>query len=124
MLRPWLFLLRVLGRHALVAMGVVVVLVAPLSINCMPCVNTDGASPAVAGATVQDMAVVVSDNELGDPADPEQCDHCHCTAPAAIVPDHNVRFPATLVSQNTVRPAPTQVPDDPVFVPDPPPNRV
>jgi hypothetical protein len=124
MFRPWIFLLRAFGRHALVAVGIMVVLVAPLSINCMPCVNTDNASSVVAGTTGQDLAIVVSDNGLGDPADPEQCDHCHCTAPAAIVPDHTVRFPAPLVSRNTVRRAPTQAPDDPVFVPDPPPNRV
>lgn len=124
MLRPLLNLLRVLGRHALVAVGIVVVLVAPLSINCVPCVNTADASSATMSVAQNNDTAPVPDTGLGDPLDPEQCDHCHCTAPAAIVPDHGMRFPATLVSRHTVRPAPTHIPDDPVFVPDPPPNRV
>lgn len=126
MLRPWLNLLRVLGRHALVAVGIVVVLMAPLPVNCMPCGNSNETASGFAAIDMDAAAVVASDdgqrNPL-DPVDPQPCDHCHCTAPAALAPDHSVKIPATLVSRHLVPPVPTHVPDDPVFVPDPPPQK-
>lgn len=115
MLRSWLILVHLIGRHALVAAGILAVLAVPMPVDCLPCVDAADAAhhgPAIA-----------PDAGPGDPVDPEQCDHCHCTSPVAIEPDHRLQLPATLVSRNVAHPVSMRVPDDPVFVPDPPPNR-
>lgn len=116
---PWHILLRVIGRHALVVAGMLVVLLSPVLITCVPCTSTDA---GVVGVTSHLVTNLPGDG-FGDPADPDQCEHCHCTAPAAIVPDQIIRLPATLVSRNPVCLTPLRSPDDPSFAPDPPPNR-
>lgn len=120
---PWSDILRTLGRHALVAASILVVLLAPMGINCGPCVNADDST-----ATVTDVAGPVgledvAGNGLGDPTEPDQCDHCHCAAPKALTADNGLRLPALLVSRHTSVRTPDQAPDDLSFAPDPPPNK-
>lgn len=110
---PWSRLLRAAGRHLLVVAAVLAVLLAPVAAECLPCDGQAEAAEAALGL----------DSGAGDPADPGPCDHCHCSAPAALVADHAVRLPIAAAGRDVVRAAPVQVPDDPVFVPDPPPNK-
>jgi hypothetical protein len=120
---PWTTLLRLLGRHALVVVGVVVVLLSSVQINCL--LLQDDAGLAVVEAPMGDLPVLVDDGagRQGDPLDPDACGHCHCVAPAAIVTDQGMVIPSPLVGRSTPIREPGEIPTGVSFAPDTPPNR-
>ncbi len=123
MRHSWTTLLRLLGRHALVVTGVVVVLLSSVQINCL--LVEDAAGVAVAASPLGALPVIVDDGSgrQGDPLDPDACGHCHCVAPAAIVTDQGIVIPSPLVGRNTLIREPSETPTGVSLAPDPPPNR-
>lgn len=123
MCHSWTTLLRLLGRHALVAAGVVVVLLSSMDINCLRA--RDDAGFAGVASTMGEPAASQDDGagRQGDPLDPDACGHCHCVAPAAIVTDQGIVIPSPLVGRNTRMREPNETPTGVSFAPDPPPNR-
>ena len=123
MRHSWTTLLRLLGRHALVVAGVVLVLLSSVQINCV--LAEDAAGLAVAASPMGDLPVIGDDGagRQGDPLDPDACGHCHCVAPAAILTDQAFVIPSPLVGRNTLMREPGETPTGVSFAPDPPPNR-
>jgi len=118
----WSILLRVLRRHALMALGIVVVVVASLRIDGHACAGADHEAHESPPTGMVSMA---AEDDCGGPCDPHGSGQCHCPAivASAIVSEAAVMLPAPMVCGTAPDGDHDRMPNGWSFVPDPPPDR-
>lgn len=111
-------LLNKLGRHALVVVGMIIVLLPCILLNCK--ILADSACDASVSAP---QSSVIAEDAAGNAHDPDDCGRCHCLAPGAIIEGQGVIIPAPIITHNVLICHPDQAPSGMSFAPDPPPDR-